>query len=233
MGWLLLAAAAVAVFVFSKKESLGLRIPDVVLPPATGGVELTVWQQPEGVPPGPAGTWAYGVTDARGEPLHVDAPFASEAAARSAGLLWMSENVSPIPDPIPIPQPQPGQQGGGVVLPYLVITGGGLSGSAVVEGSKVRWTIAGESALAGSVSTANATLLQRFDTKVPDNDDIGISLTRSTGQIVRARVHREPAQVVPWAWEVFIGGASQKRAFWRANTRLAAMRGALSTLQDS
>lgn len=220
MGWLLLAAAAVAVFLFAKKS--GASFETFQNDATTGGVP---------------GTWgfratvgAHGITD--------NGPYASQVAAATAAAQWLAENaelppniVTPIPDPIPIPEAEPGQQG--IVLPYLVITGGGLSGSAVVEGSKVRWTIAGESALAGSVSTANATLLQRFDTKVPDNDDIGISLTRSTGQIVRARVRREPAQVVPWAWEVFIGGASQKRAFWRANTRIAAMRGALSTLQDS
>lgn len=214
MGWLLLAAAAVVVFVFAK------------------ATKVEAVQNADG-------TWGFRAV-ARGIVNNDPGPFASPEAAIAAGNLWAASIVTepppniitPIPEPLDLPPP-PGQQGGGIVLPYLVITGGGISGSAVVEGGKVRWTIADESALAGSVSTANATLLQRFDTKVPGNGDIGISLMRSTGQIVRARVRREPAQVVPWAWEVFIGGASQKRAFWRANTRLAAMRGALSTLQDS
>lgn len=223
MGWLLLAAAAVAVFVFAKKEAFRYDVFPIVSVEGQGTV--------------------YGFAGYKGAALvHEDnGPYGSEAAAAAAGAAWVAQMVAgippniltPIPDPIDLSPPPEQQGGGGVVLPYLVITSGGLTGSAVVEGDKVRWTAGDESVLSGSVSAANSTLLQRFDTKVPANDDVGIALVRSTGQVVRARVRREPAQAVPWAWEVFIGGASQKRPFWRANNRLAAMRGALTTLQDA
>lgn len=219
MTWLLLIAAAVALAVFQQKSE--------------GRIVQTAQNGD--------GTWRYIIwpnANANVE-LHSDGPFASELAARAAGLAWLA--TGPVPQPIDVPAPPPGQQGGGApTVPYLLVSSQGIDGSAIVEGDRVRWRAGLESDTAGSVISANATLLARMDSNSPANAPVNLSLVRGDGSTVRARVSRQigqPAQV--WVWSVSTPpavaggvGSSTTQPAWRANNRLAAMRGALSTLQD-
>lgn len=219
MGWLLLAAAAVAFFVIKTRSSMqAVQNED--------------------------GTWGFRAT-ALGIVNNDAGPFASSEAALAAAAAWVASvttNVNkPLPDPIDVPPPGGPQGGGAPNVPYLIVTSQGIQGSAVVEGSSVRWVAGTESDTAGSAITANATLLARIDSGAPANAPVNLSLRKASGSSLQARVSRQvgqPAQV--WVWSVSTPpavaggvGSSTTEPTWRANNRLGAMRGALSTLQDA
>lgn len=221
MGWLLLAAAAVAVFVFAKKS--GSSFETFQNDASTGGVP---------------GTWGFrAVVGSNG--ITNNGPYASQAAAAAAAGIWISQNtelppniVTPIPDPINLPPPQ---QGGPAVLPYLFVNGQGVVGSAVVEGERVRWTAGDETDTTSNVLIANSTLLARVDTKAVPGTPVLLQLRRSGGDVVRGRVGLQNGT---WIWALLSTPANgpsswQTEAAWKANSRLAAMRGALSTMQDA
>ena len=229
MGWLLLAAAAVAVFVFAKKEQFRFDVYPIVSLEGQGTV--------------------YGFAGYKGNLLVYESPlsepYATEAAANVAGAAWVAQMaagviVGPTPDPIDIPEPPPGPQGGGVpMMPYLSVSGGGVVGSAVVEGDEVRWSVGAESDVAESAITANATLLSRVDSRAVLGAPVTIVLRKSDGRTLRAAVSKVVGPAAPWAWSFASSavqggvGTSTSRPEWRAASRLAAMRGALSTLQDA
>ena len=227
MGWLLLAAAAVAVFVFAKKEQSNLRV--------------SVWQSNSG-----DGTWHFTIWGGVPEhPVGVGGPFASELAARAAAAAWLATNselppVIETPTP-PVPEPIDIVPGGpqGEMAPYLTVSGGGVVGSAVVRNDGVAWSVGDESDVAGSAVSANATLLSRIDSRAAVGAPMTMSMRKSDGRIVQARVSNLVGPNAGWVWSVSTPpavpggvGSSTTRPEWRANSRLAAMRAALTTLQD-
>jgi hypothetical protein len=249
MGWLLAIAAVVALVALKRDDTGGGNVI-VPPPPASQGDALIMRIEADSWRASALGWsgWAWVPLNSSGEipsvynfPGSFRGPFASAAQAR-AGLLGAGYR-----EVTEVGVPSEDQQGGGAPVvpplpaaPYLIVRSPPVSGEARASTTEVRWTVYAPDgtttdATANAI-TANATLLARVNSKAPLNNTVRIELRKANGATLRSVV----SEVVEgWRWTLDTpagpnaAGSSVSQPSWVANNRLAAMRAALTTLQNA
>lgn len=196
------------------------------------------------------GTWTFGGYVGSNLVYTDPGPYASQAAAAAAGAAWVAQRtaggaVGPAPEPIDLPPPQQGdapvQPPAPPAAPYLVVRSPPVSGDARVIGGEVRWSVytpeGTTTDTTANAMTANATMLERVNNRAPLNNAVRIELRRANGTKLISNV----TEVVQgWRWTLDTpppgpgqAGSSVSQPGWVANNRLAAMRAAVTTLQNA